>query len=154
MQIIAGGDVRRVVGTIAALINNLVHWFKAISANMNPEAQRTLAASRKAASSVFTDAGDDEMSLIAVKTAPALGDVRKAKYSVKMAAVGFTPQNRDKKHPLEEQQLKLNKLWSASVQSDLKLPPPKHSQSHSGSRKDDYQKGNEEKRDARPDKRD
>ena len=36
----------------------------------------------------------------------------------------------------------------------LKLPSPKHSGSHSSSRKDDYQKGNEEKRDARPNKRD
>ena len=39
---------------------------------MNTEAQkRALAASREAASSVFTDVGDDEASLIAVETAPA-----------------------------------------------------------------------------------
>ena len=40
---------------------------------MNPEAQRrALVDSRKAASLVFADAGDNKMSLIAVKTAPAL----------------------------------------------------------------------------------
>ena len=62
-QAIVEGDVRRVVGTSATLINNFVHWFQAILANMNLEAlQRTLAASRKAASSVFADAGDDEVS--------------------------------------------------------------------------------------------
>ena len=50
MQAIAGDDVRRVVGTSAAPINNFVHWFQAISANINPEAQRrALAASGKAA---------------------------------------------------------------------------------------------------------
>ena len=38
---------------------------------MNTEAQkRALAASRKAASSDFADVGDDELGLIAVKTAP------------------------------------------------------------------------------------
>ena len=38
---------------------------------MNTEAQkRALAASRKAASFVFADVADDEVSLIAVKTAP------------------------------------------------------------------------------------
>ena len=39
MQAIAGGDERRVVGTSATPINNFIHWFQAISANMNPEAQ-------------------------------------------------------------------------------------------------------------------
>ena len=88
---IAGGEARRTEGTGATPINNFVHWFEAISANINPEAQRrALAASRKAALSVFTDAGD-EVDLIAVKTAPALGDKRKVKYSAEMAAVGFTP---------------------------------------------------------------
>ena len=97
------GDVRRVEGTSATLINNFVHWFEAILANMNPEAQgRALAASRKVASSVFTDAGDDEMSLIVGKTAPALGDVSKVKYSTEMAAVGFPPQNRDERHSSED----------------------------------------------------
>ena len=59
-------------------------------------------ASRKAASLFFTDAGDDEVSLIAVKTATALGDVRQVQYSAEMAAVGFAPQNRDEKHPPED----------------------------------------------------
>ena len=39
MQVITGGDVRRVVGTSATPINNIMHWFQAISANMNPETQ-------------------------------------------------------------------------------------------------------------------
>ena len=39
MQVIAGGDVRRVVGTSAAPINNFVHWFQVILANMSLEAQ-------------------------------------------------------------------------------------------------------------------
>ena len=39
MQAIVGGDVRRVVGTNATPINNFMHWFQAISANMNPKAQ-------------------------------------------------------------------------------------------------------------------
>ena len=78
---------------------------------MNPEAQcRALATSRKTASSVFTDAGDDEVNSIAVKTAPTLGDVRKVKYSTEMAAVGFVPQNRDEEHSPEDQQLELNRL--------------------------------------------
>ena len=77
-------------------IDNFVQWFQAISANMNTEAQkRALAASRKAASSVFTDVGDDEVSLIAVKTAPAQGDVRRVEYSVEMAEVGFPSRRRD-----------------------------------------------------------
>ena len=140
MQVIAGGDVRRAEGTSAASINNnIVHWFQAISANMNSKAQRrALAASRKAASLGFTDAGDDEMISIAVETAPALGDVRKVEYSAEMAALGFPPQNRDERLPSEDGQLELNKLWSASVWLDLKLPSPKCSQSHSQSKKDDY----------------
>ena len=93
---VAGGDIRRVVGTDASSINNFVQWFIAISANMNTEAQRrALAASRKAALSIFADVGDNEESLIAVQTAPAQGDVRKVKYSAEMAAVGFTPPSRD-----------------------------------------------------------
>ena len=57
--------------TPVAQINNFVQWFQAISANINTETQRrALAASRKAASSVFADVGDDEASSIAVKTAP------------------------------------------------------------------------------------
>ena len=38
---------------------------------MNAEAQRALAASRKAASSVFTDVGDDEDSSAVAKATPA-----------------------------------------------------------------------------------
>ena len=76
------------------------------------------------------------MSLIAVETASALGDVRKVKYSTEMAVVGFPPQNRDERHSLEDLQLELNKLQSASVQLDLKLPSPKCSQSHYQSGKD------------------
>ena len=60
-QLVAGGDIRRVVGAGVAPINNFVQWFQVISANMNTEAQRrALAASRKAASSVFTDVEDKE----------------------------------------------------------------------------------------------
>ena len=63
---------------------------------MNTEAQkRALAASRKAASSVFADFGDDEESLIAVQAAPVQGDVRKVEYSVEMAEVGYSSQSRD-----------------------------------------------------------
>ena len=58
---------------------------------MNTEAQkRALAASRKAASSEFTDVGDDEVSSIAVETAPVWGDVRRVEYSAEMAEVGFS----------------------------------------------------------------
>ena len=72
-----------------------MQWFQVISANMNREAQRrALAASREAASSVFTNVGDEEVSLIAAKTAPVetapvRGDVRRVEYSVEMAEVGF-----------------------------------------------------------------
>ena len=56
--------------------------------NMNPGAQRkALVASRKAASSVLSDAGDDKMVLIAVKAAPDL-DVRKV-ISAEMAEIGM-----------------------------------------------------------------
>ena len=59
------------IGADVAPINNFVQWFKAISANMNIEAQkRALAASRKAISSVFADVGDDEVSSIVVHNAP------------------------------------------------------------------------------------
>ena len=51
-----GGDARRLAGTM--LINHFVHWFQAISVNMNAEAQRkALSASQKAASSVFANEG-------------------------------------------------------------------------------------------------
>ena len=48
-----------------------MQWFQVISANMNTEAQRrALAASRKAALSVFTDVGDEEGGSIAAETTP------------------------------------------------------------------------------------
>ena len=63
---------------------------------MNAEAQkRVLVASRKAASSVFTDVGDDEESLIAAEAAPAGGDVRRVEYSAEMAKIGFPVQSGD-----------------------------------------------------------
>ena len=86
-QLAAGGNTRRVVGADVTPINNFVQWFQVISANMNTEAQRrALAASRKAASS---DVGDDEVSSIAVETAPVQDDVRRVEYSAEMAEVGF-----------------------------------------------------------------
>ena len=58
-------------GTDVVPINHFVQWFQAISANMNAETQRrALAASWKAASSVFANEGDDEGSLNVVKAAP------------------------------------------------------------------------------------
>ena len=55
IQLTSGVDARRVTADVTS-INNFVQWFQGISANMNAEAQkRALAASRKAASSVFTD---------------------------------------------------------------------------------------------------
>ena len=58
--------------------------------NMNVEAQkRALVASRKAASSVFADVGDDEESLIAAEAAPVQSDVRRVEYSAEMAEIGF-----------------------------------------------------------------
>ena len=60
VQLTAGDDTRRVVGADVTPINNFVQWFQAISANMNTEVRKkALAASRKAASSVFADVGDD-----------------------------------------------------------------------------------------------
>ena len=57
---------------------------------MNTEAQRrALAASRKVASSIFADVGDEEVSSIAVKTAPVQGDVRRVEYSMELTEVGF-----------------------------------------------------------------
>ena len=86
----AGGDTRRLAGSDIMLINNFVQWFQAISANMNAEAQkRALAASRKAASFVFADVGDDEESSIAAETASAQGDVRRVEYSAEIAEIGF-----------------------------------------------------------------
>ena len=83
-------------GADAAPINNFVQWFQAISANMNAEApKRALAVSMKAASSVFTDVGDDEASSIAVQAASIQGDVRRVEYSVEMAEVCFSSCSRN-----------------------------------------------------------
>ena len=63
---------------------------------MNAEAQRrALSASWKAASSVFTDEGDDEESSNVVKEAPIQSDLRRIEYSTEMAEIGFPPQNGD-----------------------------------------------------------
>ena len=71
-QLVAGGDTRKVVGADVMPINNFLQWFQEILANMNMETQkRALTASRRAASSVFADVGDEEVSSIAVQTAPA-----------------------------------------------------------------------------------
>ena len=57
---------------------------------MNVEAQkRALMASRKVASSVFTDVRDDEESPIAAEAAPVQGDLRRVEYSAEVAEVGF-----------------------------------------------------------------
>ena len=65
VQLTTGGDARRVTGADAAPINNFVQWFQVISANTEAQ-KRAHAASRNAASSVFTDVGDDEASSIAL----------------------------------------------------------------------------------------
>ena len=41
VQLTAGGDAKRIIGTDAAPINNFVQWFQAISANINAEAQKS-----------------------------------------------------------------------------------------------------------------
>ena len=67
---------------------------------MNREAQRrALAASRKAASSIFADVGDEEVSSIAVETAPVRGDARRVEYSVEMTEVRFPSRSRDEGCP-------------------------------------------------------
>ena len=102
-------------GASANPINNFVSWFQAISINMDPESQRkVLAASRKAASSVFMDVGNDETGSIIMETTP---DVRRVEYRAEMAAVGFTPQNKGEKGSTESRQLKLNKLHSPKLLS-------------------------------------
>ena len=59
---------------------------------MNAEVQRrVLSASWKAASSVFTNEGDDEGSLNVVKVAPVQGDLRRVENSAEMAEIGFSP---------------------------------------------------------------
>ena len=140
------GDARRMTGADAAPNNNFVQWFQAISTNMNAEAQkRALAASRKAASSVFADVRDDKVSSIAVQAAPVQGEVRRTEYSVEMAEVGFPSQSRDQGSSLREWELKLNKLWPAWGQSDMRLPPPKRSRSQSQSRYGDRQRDHQER---------
>ena len=101
---------------------------------MNTETQRRALAA---------DVGDEEMSLIAVETAPVQGDVRRVEYSVEIIEVGFPSQTRYEGCPPRGQQLELNKLWPAREQLDLRLPPPtpKCSQSHSQSRRSDHQRG-------------
>ena len=71
IELMGGGDARGLAGTDVVPINHFVQWFQAISANINAEAQRrALSASWKAASSVFTNEGDDEGSLNVVEAAP------------------------------------------------------------------------------------
>ena len=80
-----------------------MQWFQAISANMNVEAQkRALVAFRKAASSVFTDVGDDEESLIAAEAAPVRSDARRVEYSAEMAEIGFPSQSGDRRDSPKE----------------------------------------------------
>ena len=65
---------------------------------MNAEAQRrALAASCKAASSVFTNEGDDEESSNVVKAVPVQGDLRRVEYSAEMADIGFPSQSGDQR---------------------------------------------------------
>ena len=99
---------------------------------MNAEAQkRALAASRKAASLVFTDVGDDQDSSVAAEAAPAQGEVRRVEYSTEMAEIGFPAQNRDQRDSPKEWEHRLEKLRLARGQSDFRLPPPKCSRSQS-----------------------
>ena len=134
----AGGDTRRSTRADAAPINNFVQWFQAISANMNAEAQkRALVASRKAASLLFTDVGDDEDSSAVAEAAPAWCDVRRVEYSTEMAEICFPAQSKDQRDSAKEWQQGLDKLRLARGQLDFRLPPPRHSQSQSQSRHGD-----------------
>ena len=109
-----------------------MRWFQAISANVNTEGQRrALAASWKAASSVFANEGDDEGSLNVVKAAPIRGDLRRVEYSAEMAEIGFPSQSGDQRDSPRERQNRLDQLRSARDQSDFRLPPLKCSQSQS-----------------------
>ena len=70
---------------------------------MNAETQRrALAASWKAASSVFTNEGDGEGSLNVVEAAPVQGDLRRVEYSAEMTEIGFASQNRDQRDSSRE----------------------------------------------------
>ena len=63
---------------------------------MNVEAQRRdLSVLQKAASSVFTDEGDDEGSSNVVEAAPVQGDLKRVEYSAEMAEIGFPSQSGD-----------------------------------------------------------
>ena len=63
VELMGGGDARGLAKTEVVPIKYFVHWFQAISANMNAQAQkRALSALQKVASSVFADEGDDEES--------------------------------------------------------------------------------------------
>ena len=91
IKLMAGGNARRSTGAAATPINNFVQWFQAISANMNAEAQkRALAASRKAASLVFTNVGEDEDSSTVAEAALVWVDVRRVEYSAEIAEIGFS----------------------------------------------------------------
>ena len=103
IELTGGGDARRLAGTDAAPINHFVRWFQAISVNMNVEAQkRALAASRKAASSVFADVGDDEESPIAAEATPVQSDVRRIEYSAEVAEIDFPSQSGDRRDSPKE----------------------------------------------------
>ena len=93
--------------------------------------KRAFAAFRKAALSMFPDVGDDETSLIAVPAPPVRVDVRRIEYSAEMAELGFPSKSRAQGLSPKEWQIELNKLWPTERQEDLRLPPLKHSQSHS-----------------------
>ena len=92
MELTDGGDARVLAKTEVAPINHFLCWFQAISANMNAEAQkRALSALRKAASSVFTDEGDDEESSNVAEAAAVRSDLRKVEDSAEMTEIGFPP---------------------------------------------------------------
>ena len=95
---------------------------------MNAEAQkRALVASRKAASSVFADVGDDEDNCAVAKAAPAQVDVKRVECSAEMAEISFPAQSRDRRDSPKGQQQGLDKLRLARGQSDFRLPLPKRS---------------------------
>ena len=105
IELVGGGDARSLAKNEAAPINHFVHWFQAISANMNAEAQkRALPASQEVASSVFADEWHGEESLKVVGEAPVQSDLRRVEYSAEMAEIGFLPQSRDQRDFPREQQ--------------------------------------------------
>ena len=117
IQLTGGGDNRRLAGTDVVPINHLVWWFQAISANMNVEAQRrAIAASQKAASSVFANERSDEGS------SNVQGDLRRVEYSAEMAEIGFPSWSGDERDSPMEWQNQLDQFRSARGQSDFRLP--------------------------------